>query len=104
MEKLSITSRHYRIERLLGQLGDAKEEPAPPQIGWQERLTMHYRIIPRDISTNSCTVSECHFMEGNSGQSSTPTMTSTDYLCLEHAHDDFQVSVMPDYRCGRKET
>lgn len=97
MDKIGVTSRHYRLERLLGQLGDANDESRPLKLGWQERVAMHYRIIPRNTETSICTVSECPFMEGaiytGSPKAALDNMASTDYLCLEHAHTKFQVSL-----------
>jgi hypothetical protein len=64
------------------------------QIGWQERVTIHYKVVPLNDESKTCLLSECSFSE--MAQSSTADCVlseATDYLCLERARDSFEVSI-----------
>jgi hypothetical protein len=92
LDKLSLASRHYRLEALQGQFCTAEQVVDVLQIGWQERMTVHYRVIPLDEESKTCLLSECSFSE--TAESSTKECVasdSTDYLCLERACETFEV-------------
>jgi hypothetical protein len=103
IDKLSILSRHYRIEPLEHQLADTASEASVIQLGWQERVTMHYRVIPLEVESEACTVTECPLDGGSNTVVRAYTAAEAGgFLCLKHAHDEFQVSAplvpMPGFR------
>lgn len=109
---MCVASSSYRIQKLAGQLGESdplsseahqQELHGGPvsalEIGWQERVTMHYLIIPLENGTTGSdyTLSECQFMgdmkvlpNASSVDKSNGTCI-TDFVCLEHAHETFTV-------------
>jgi hypothetical protein len=92
LDNLGLASRHYRLEALPGQFTTDKEFGNVLQIGWQERITVHYRVIRVDNPNESCILTECAFSE--SGKCSTKPCVASDamgYLCLEQASESFQV-------------
>jgi hypothetical protein len=104
LESLNLASRRYRMQRLPGQLGD---EPGSPsvQLGWQERVTVHYRIVPREQNSTTCCLSQCRFEEleetdGNFDSLDCAGTRTTDFICLENAHDDFKVSWFSFHNLG----
>lgn len=91
LDKLCILSRHYRMELLEGQLGMTTNSDASPfRLGWQERVTLHYRVIPLDEAAAGCILSECHFAEGQVEMAEYLAGPTTNYLCIEHAQHEFQ--------------
>jgi hypothetical protein len=93
LDKLSVASRHYKLESLPGQFITSEENGNVLQIGWQERVTIHYKVVPLNDESKTCLLSECSFTE--MAQSSTADCVlseATDYLCLERARDSFEVS------------
>merc|ERR1711935_710117 len=83
----------YRLEVLPGQFSRSKEFGDVLQIGWQEQVTVFYKVVlPEDESGNKiCTVSECPFSE--SGDITTKQCASSseaNHLCLEDAFQSFQ--------------
>lgn len=90
LDKLCILSRHYRMELLDGQLVPTKSTSTPFRLGWQERVTLHYRVIPLDEASASCMLSECQFAEGQVVMAECLTGPTTNYLCIEHAQHEFQ--------------
>jgi hypothetical protein len=94
LDKLSVASRHYKLESLPGQFITSEENGNVLQIGWQERVTIHYKVVPLNDESETCLLSECSFSE--MAQSSTADCVlseATDYLCLERARDSFEVSI-----------
>ena len=103
LDKVCIASRFYQAKALASQLdvgaGD-DQVPEYPQIGWQERMTMHYLISPASIATEGeLMLSECcHFggKDGNGRGAADGDFTSdvlTDFVCLENAHDHFKAAL-----------
>lgn len=92
LDKLCILSRHYKMELLEGQLGVVKTEASPFRLGWQERVTLHYRVIPMEGPSSTCMLSECQFAEGGVEVTECLAGPTTNYLCMEHAQQEFQVS------------
>ena len=112
LNKISIASRHFVIKELLGQVDSHDLSPSPIEssygstgnqvsslkIGWQERVTLHYLVVPIvETSSTAVTFSTLSFSSGNKGisQSLLPQIGSaqvTDFMCRERAHDMFRVS------------
>jgi hypothetical protein len=92
LDRLSLASRHYRLEALPGQFSTSEQVGNVLQIGWQERITVHYRVIPLEEESKTCLLSECAFAE-NAECSIKECVASeaTDYLCLERACETFEV-------------
>ena len=91
LDKLCILSRHYRMELLEGQLGQTQAPSTPFRLGWQERVTLHYRVIPLNEAAAACMLSECQFSEGQVEVMQCLTGPTTNYLCMERAQQEFQV-------------
>ena len=118
LDRICVASRYYRATQLPGQLGESdplgseahlQELNGGPtsvlRIGWQERVTMHYLIVPMgaDDSKNGAryTLSQCHLIDGKSDiakddsqfleGSDAGGLAVTDFICLEHAHEKFKV-------------
>jgi hypothetical protein len=92
LDKLCIVSRHYRMELLEGQLGAAGAEAPPFRLGWQERVTLHYRVVPFDAPNAPFSLSECQFTDGGQVQVKECVATATtNFLCIERAQHEFQV-------------
>ncbi len=95
LDRLSLTSRKYRLEALPGQFTKSKEFGDVLQIGWQEQVTVFYRVVlPEDEGENtSCQVSECPFSEsGETAAKECASSSDSNHLCLEDAFGSFQVS------------
>jgi len=110
LDKICIASRYYRVQQLPDQLGESDLYPSNAQqqqlygmpasllqIGWQERVTMHYLIIPfEDEEEAKYTLSQCHLVGENSNSSGTSLFNEseiTDFVCLEHAHERFKTAL-----------
>ena len=96
LDRLSLTSRSYRLQALPDQFTKNEEFGDVLQIGWQERVTVHYRVISlkNENEDENCILSECPFSE--SGVYSTKACAAsgkTDHLCLEDASKSFTVSI-----------
>lgn len=96
LDNLSLASRHYRLEALPGQFSDAKSGgPSSLQLGWRERMTFHYRVVPLEEDSNTCLISEHAFAEKESPGSTVKhcaASADTDYLCLERAAENFEAA------------
>lgn len=107
LNKICIASRHFEIKQLLGQIDS--QDMSPPQtgnnevspslkIGWQERVTLHYLVVPIETSSTSVTFSTLSFaMDNKKVKPESPPQLSdgahvTDFMCRERAHDMFSVS------------
>lgn len=93
LDKLSVASRHYRIEALPGQFITSEENGNVLQIGWQERVTIHYKVVPLEHESKACLLNECPFTE--SAQSSINECVlskATDFLCLARANEKFEAA------------
>ena len=94
LDKLSLASRHYRLEALPGQFSSTEQLANVIQIGWQERMTVHYRVIPLEEESRTCLLSEVTFSEkAESNTKECVASDSTDFLCLERACETFEVSL-----------
>ena len=104
LNKICIASRHFEIKQLLGQIDS--QDMSPPRtgnnevspslkIGWQERVTLHYLVVPIETSSASVTFSTLSFAtDKNAEQVSQQSDGAhvTDFMCRERAHDVFSVS------------
>ena len=90
LNKLSLFSRQYRMDRMTGQLlsGDGT---AGAQVDWRERVTVHYRLVPLERDRSTSLLSECSFAEDTTTLVEGALSPSTDYLCLEKACAEFEV-------------
>ena len=82
----SIASRHFEVRQLEGQEYPGKNQNL--QIGWQERITLHYLVIP--TVTTAC-FSKLGQSSDNFAYEKTSTHV-TDFMCRERAHEVFTVS------------
>lgn len=93
LDKLSVASRHYKLEALPGQFVTSEENGNVLQIGWQERVTIHYKVIPLAEESKVCLLSECSFTEmAKSTTIEAVYSKATDFLCLENARDSFEAT------------
>jgi len=102
LNKICIASRHFEIKQLLGQIDS--QDMSPPQtgnnevspslkIGWQERVTLHYLVVPIETSSASVIFSTLSFaMDTESSPQQSDGAHVTDFMCRERAHDVFSVS------------
>ena len=92
LDKLALVSRHYRLEVLPGQFTTSDQTGNVLQIGWQERVTVHFRVVPIDDENPLCQLSECPFRQhaGATSQDCIKT-TMADFFCLERAFETFEV-------------
>mmetsp|Transcript_1824 Transcript_1824/g.3265 ORF Transcript_1824/g.3265 Transcript_1824/m.3265 type:complete len:313 (-) Transcript_1824:2304-3242(-) len=93
LDHLGLASRHYRLEALPGQFTTDPAFGDVLQIGWQERITLHYRVIQVESDyAASCLLSECAFSESVTSTTKPCVVSDTmGYLCLEQAYESFQV-------------
>ena len=97
LDKLALASRHYRLEILPGQFTTSDQVANVLQIGWQERMTVHYRVLPLEDESRTCLLSECPFLEdGDVSIAECMKSDGMDFLCLVWAAETFEVS----NRCG----
>jgi len=93
LDKLALASRGYRLEALPGQFETADQSGNALQIGWQERMTVHYRVISLAEEGKRCKLSECPFLEETAAPILDCAQTEAmDFLCLERACETFEVS------------
>ena len=104
LNKICIASRHFEIRELLGQV-DSQDlsqplleisEASSLKIGWQERVTLHYLVVPIETENTAVAFSTLSFSSGNnvvSSESATQTNGVTDFMCRERAHEVFIVSL-----------
>lgn len=111
LNKICIASRYFEIKQLLGQIDsddlsssqltstrNSCSQVPSLKIGWQEKVTLHYLVVPIDMPSTSVTFSSLSFTTDNSAisESSPPQLGNcaqvTDFMCRERAHDVFSVS------------
>ena len=85
-----IASRNFEVRQLDGQVYHGQNQnPTTLQIGWQERITLHYLVIP--TVTNACF---SKVVQSNDNFACAHTNTHvTDFMCRERAHKIFTVSL-----------
>ena len=109
LNKICIASRHFEIRKVLGQvdardlsqnlLASVSDSGVSLKIGWQERVTLHYLVIPIEVNRTSVSFSTLSFSRGDeTAMESLPLIDHrygaqvTDFICLERAHELFTVS------------
>lgn len=89
LRSLSFASRYFNILPIEGQIQDnTEQDPMDLSLSRQERLTMHYRVIP--LEKSKFTLSECLFSEIS--PSSAPLFNygeKLDFICIEQAYKQF---------------
>ncbi len=66
------------------------------QIGWQERMTLHYLVVPTQTSNTFSTLSTLSSSRNDSIDRENPLKSNdgtnvTDFMCRERAHEVFTV-------------
>jgi len=107
LNKICIASRNFEIRQLLGQVdsqdlsqsliaSSGSDAGSSLKIGWQERVTLHYLVVPIERANASVTFSILSFPCGNKSRSEFLPETRrwhgaqvTDFMCRERAHDVF---------------
>jgi len=93
VDKICIASKHYSIKPLVED--DTSRNNINllngHSISWQEQAAMHYIISPLESNTAHCTLTQCHL--GDRDQGSNSSRSVTDFICLEHAHDQFTATM-----------
>lgn len=98
LDKICFASRYYSVKPFVGKyLSCLKNSPvySPLEVGWQEQITLHYLVTPMTENKDLYTLSKYHVMNNSSfstESSSKDDSFLTDFLCLEHAHEQFTVS------------
>lgn len=111
LNKICIASRHFEIRQLLGQVDASdlsqfllasvgnSDDVLSLKIGWQERVTLHYLVVPIEVNSTSVSFSTISFSKGDEmALESQPLIDHrygsqvTDFMCLERAHEVFTVS------------
>ncbi|KAG7348164.1 ER-golgi trafficking TRAPP I complex subunit [Nitzschia inconspicua] len=93
LDHLGLASRHYRLEAFPGQFATRNEFGDVLQIGWQERVTVLYKVVEVDTPEKTSRLSECAF--SSTCECSTKLCIDSDamgYLCLEQAFESFETS------------
>lgn len=110
LNRIFIASRHFEIKQLLGQVdshdlsqpliasSEGGSDNSSLKIGWQERVTLHYLVVPIETDNSSVKFSTLLFSSGDKVTESFPQTIQrygsqvTDFMCRERAHDVFSVS------------
>lgn len=101
LDKLALASRKYKLEVIPGQFGTSDQVANVLQIGWQERLTVHYRALPLEPDNALAQLSECSFKDDAvASRRQCAGSNALDFLCLERASKTFEVSRL---RCHPKD-
>ena len=105
LNKICVASRYFEIRQLLGQVDSydlSQSLIASPgndkslKIGWQDRVTLHYLVVPIERANSTITFSALSFSRGDN----VPTLSQrhgaevTDFMCRERAHEVFTVSLI----------
>ena len=117
LNKICIASRHFEMRQLQGQVdsahlsqslismtdgknGRSNNSSNSLKIGWQERVTLHFLIIPITRSNNTLiTFSNLSFSSRDEIRLSQPQTNwqcgaqVVDIMCRERAHDVFTVRI-----------
>jgi hypothetical protein len=111
LNNICIASRHFELRKVLGQV-DARDlsqhllasvgtsdSGLSLKIGWQERVTLHYLVIPIEVNRTSVSFSTLSFSSGDEMALGSQLLIDhrygaqvTDFICLERAHEVFTVS------------
>jgi hypothetical protein len=101
-DNLCVISRHFEVKQLQGQfisdgvsnsLIHVDDEPSALEVGWQERVTLHYLVAPIAGAVGPCNISLLPLSnDGNASVVKNGDAKLTDFICRERAHDVFSVS------------
>lgn len=92
LDKVAVASREYRVLPIDGQV----ENGADMMLDFQERVSMHYRLVTDSTISNTCMLSECPLSGTSSNSPSISQCIATDsvdYICLESANSRFRAAV-----------
>lgn len=85
LDQVFIFSKSYRARKMEENL---QEDPSLSQLGWQERIVLHYRLLPSPQDDRGCNMS---MFETNSLQTRENHEGMHAFACMEHAHERFNV-------------
>jgi hypothetical protein len=102
LNRICIASRHFEVKQLQGQVETCDLSQVPGnfdsilslKVGWQERVSLHYLVVPTEVNSTSVSFSTLSFSSGDKTvlQSQRDGAQVTDFMCLERAHELFMVS------------
>jgi hypothetical protein len=87
LKHVSICSRYYRAYKLEESV---HKYPPTTTIGWQERIVLHYRLVPWSSDNESCIISEFIESEDVDVHEDKDGLLHS-FACLEYAHEKFRV-------------
>ena len=101
LDQLSLASRCYQLVPIPGQLPTKRPGSTAlltrTELGWQERMTVHFRVIYVEPSSKSELVSQCS-LSPTAGESKQETDDMSDslldFLCLERANREFEETLV----------
>ncbi len=95
IDKISVISKKYRIKPLVASnlSQNNTDSIGGHQISWQEQAVMHFIISPLESIGSHCTTTECSLSTTKGGTYSDMRSSVADFICLEHAHDQFTASL-----------
>jgi len=101
VRSICIASRNFKVEQLEGQVYPEQNSSMPSlRIGWQERVTLHYRVVPTHTATCFSALSALSSISNDTNVCNNKSLTSsdgthtTDFMCRERAHEVFMVSCL----------
>jgi len=128
LNKICVASRHFEVKQLRGQVNSSEfsqslistqdgssilnpvVSPSSLKIGWQERVTLHYLVVPIETANRLVTFSNLSFSNG-SGMWSDSALSKirshrygaqvTDFMCRERAHEVF-ISTLQSHRIEKE--
>jgi hypothetical protein len=97
LSNVCIASRNFQVKQLEGQVyPDHTSNASTLQIGWQERLTLHYLVVPIEMNADSSIRNlPCSSDNGIACENILLSKNRThvvDFMCRERAHEVFTVS------------
>ena len=101
LQNVCIASRNFQVKQLEGQVyAERNPQQSSVRIGWQERITLHYLVVPvATIATCFSTIKSLS-SSGNDNTAFDKSLLSsnckhiTDFVCRERAHEIFSVSTL----------
>mmetsp|Transcript_27462 Transcript_27462/g.55151 ORF Transcript_27462/g.55151 Transcript_27462/m.55151 type:complete len:1702 (+) Transcript_27462:4357-9462(+) len=106
-DNICVISRHFEVKQLQGQfisdgvsnsLIHVDDEPSALEVGWQERVTLHYLVAPIAGAVGPCNISLLPLSnDGNASVVKNGDAKLTDFICRERAHDVFS-STLENHR------
>ena len=97
LRNVCIASRNFRVQQMEGQVQPESRSKLPSlQIGWQERMTLHYLVVPTQTSNTFSTLSTLSSSKNDLIDRENPLKSNdsthvTDFMCRERAHEVFTV-------------